>query len=232
MWHLTPAPWDLPLSALPVAIAVLLCAGRTRRAVLALGWVLSWSLLVGFERWPAWVWLVALAMLLLAYPLGAWRDAPVFPTPIGALDRLPVHLALTPGARILDAGCGTGAGLRALRSAFPQAAIVGIERSLPLAIWARWRCPWAVILHGDIWRGSWSGYALVYLFQRPESMSRAWEKARQDMVDGGWLVSLEFPVEGRRPQATWTLPGERRVWVYRIGASSRRPSLPIEQPSR
>lgn len=232
VWHLTPAPWDLPLSAVPVAAAVVWCSGRTRRVVLVLGWGLSWWLLVGHERWPAWVWLAALAVLLLAYPLSAWRDAPLFPTPTGALDRLSEHLRLAADARLLDAGCGTGAGLQALRTAFPHATIVGIERSAPLVFWARWRCPWAVILHGDIWRCSWSGYSLVYLFQRPESMSRAWEKARQDMVDGGWLVSLEFPVEGRRPHATWTLPGDRRVWVYRIGASSRRTRLPIEQPSR
>lgn len=235
IWHLTPSPWDLPLSTLPVLAAVVLCGGRTRRIVLLLGWGLSLWLLVGSERLPAWVWLLALMLLLLAYPLSAWRDAPVFPTPQGALDELRQRLPLPPQSRVLDAGCGTGAGLRALRSAFPGAHCEGIERSLPLALWARLRCPWAVILHGDIWRRDWSPYTLVYLFQRPESMARAWDKARHEMAEGSWLVSLEFRIAGVRAHSSWPLPGDRRIWVYRVPglhvASSRRGRSPISRVS-
>ena len=36
--------------------------------------------------------------LLLVYPLNAWRDAPIFPTPSGALQGLAAQLALPPGA--------------------------------------------------------------------------------------------------------------------------------------
>lgn len=226
LWHTLPAPWDLPLSSLPAVVVAWWVNGvaRTmRRLVLVLGWVLSLWLLVGVDRWPAWWWLVALAVLLLAYPLSAWRDAPVFPTPEGALDALPTRVALPLQAAVLDAGCGTGAGLQALRRAFPNAEHHGVERGWLLVWWARWRCPWAVIFHDDIWRQSWSGYALVYLFQRPESMGRAWEKAQQEMSDGAWLVSLEFPVHGRRAHARWTLEGGRSLWLYRIQRSSNPP---------
>lgn len=212
--------------------AVVLCNGLTRRLVLSLGWALSMWLLVGSDRLPAWIWLLALGLLLLAYPLSAWKDAPVFPTPPGALDEAASRLRLHPRARVLDAGCGTGAGLMALRSAFPHAQCEGIERSALLAAWSKMRCPWAVIFHGDIWRRPWSGYSLVYLFQRPESMDRAWEKAQQEMDQGGWLVSLEFRVEGQRPQASWTLPGGRKVWAYRIKRSSPVGRSPISRTSR
>ena len=47
---------------------------------------------------PAWAWLVPLGLLLLAYPQGSWRDAPLFPTPAGALDRLPALAPLPAGA--------------------------------------------------------------------------------------------------------------------------------------
>jgi hypothetical protein len=43
--------------------------------------------------------------LLVLYPLQAWRDAPVFPTPRNALQGLAAELPLAPGAAILDL-CG------------------------------------------------------------------------------------------------------------------------------
>ena len=59
-----------------------------RRGLIGLGFPLSLSL-SGVLAVPAWVWLLPLALLLLVYPLNAWRDAPLFPTPEGALDDLP-----------------------------------------------------------------------------------------------------------------------------------------------
>lgn len=235
LWHLLPVPWDLPLSSVPVALAVWRIEGvarSTRRLVLVLGWALSLWLLIGTDRFPPWLWLLALGILLLAYPLSAWRDAPVFPTPMGALDPLRGRVRMNSQALLLDAGCGTGAGLRALRQAFPDAQHHGVERSWLLSAWARLRCPWAVIFHDDIWRCSWSGYTLVYLFQRPESMGRAWEKARLEMAEGSWLASLEFRIEGQRPHASWSLGGGRRLWLYRVKRSSAPSGLPITRGTR
>ena len=49
------------------------------------------------------------------------------------------------------------------------------------------RCPWARVAQGDLWRADWSGYQLVYLFQRPESMARAWAKGCAEMARApGW----------------------------------------------
>ena len=45
---------------------------------------------------PAWTWLLPLAALALAYPVSAWRDAPVFPTPRDALAGLDAQVALAP----------------------------------------------------------------------------------------------------------------------------------------
>jgi hypothetical protein len=87
-----------------------------RRAVVALGFPLSLAL-SGVLAVPAWAWLLPLGLLLLVYPINAWRDAPLFPTPEGALDDLPDLAPLPPGARVLDAGCGLGQGLQALRAA-------------------------------------------------------------------------------------------------------------------
>ena len=42
---------------------------------------------------------------------------------------------------------------------------------------------------------------MVYLFQRPESMERAFAKATHELAPGCWLVSLEFAVPGRTADA-------------------------------
>ena len=84
-----------------------------RRVFVAGGFPLSVLAMGQGGGLPAWVWLAPLALLLLAYPMRSWRDAPVFPTPKGALNALPQHVPLPEGARILDAGCGMGDVLKA-----------------------------------------------------------------------------------------------------------------------
>ncbi len=187
-----------------------------RRGLIGLGFPLSLAL-SGVLAVPAWVWLLPLAMLLLVYPLNAWRDAPLFPTPEGALDDLPELAPLMPGARVLDAGCGLGQGLEALRRAYPLAEMHGLEWSRPLRLLCAWRCPWAQVNQGDIWRADWSGYQLVYLFQRPESMARALAKARAELQPGAWLVSLEFAVDGVPPTGRLEGVQGRPVWLYQMG---------------
>ncbi len=163
---------------------------------------------------PAWAWLLPAALLLAVYPLRAWRDAPLFPTPAGALQGLAALVPLPPGARALDAGCGLGHGLAALHDEFAQARIEGVEWSWPLRLAAAARCPWARVRQGDMWRDDWSGITLVYLFQRPESMARALAKARTELAPGAWLASLEFAVPDVAPTAVLHRPGAKPVWLY------------------
>jgi SAM-dependent methyltransferase len=223
LWATSQALGLAPAAAFALATALGLglampIAGRWRRALVAVGFPLSAGL--GGAAVPAWTWLLALAPLLLAYPLRAWRDAPFFPTPGQALDGLDKIVQLAPGSRVLDAGCGLGHGLAALRRVWPQAQLQGIEWSRPLAWWARWRCPWAQLQRGDMWAPSWAGFDAVYLFQRPESMARAFAKASAEMAPGAWLLSLEFAVPGQVPVARLFGSSPRAVWIYRLGTSA------------
>ena len=185
-----------------------------RRAMIGLGFPSSLALL-GVVALPPWAWLLPLICLLLIYPLNAWRDAPLFPTPAHALRELAAHAPLLPAAQVLDAGCGLGDGLKALREAYPQAQLNGLEFSWPLRALCALRCPWARVRQGDIWRADWAAYDLVYLFQRPESMPRAAQKAQAELRPGSWLVSLEFEATGLQPQACLQCPDGRAVWLYR-----------------
>jgi SAM-dependent methyltransferase len=209
-------------TALGAVLALLPVVANTpwRRVFVAGGFPLSALALGQGSGLPAWAWLAPLGLLLLAYPVNAWRDAPVFPTPRGALGDLPQHAPLPAQARILDAGCGLGDGLAELHRAYPTAELHGIEWSWPWRLVCGLRCPWASVRRADMWTADWSGYDLVYLFQRPESMPRAVDKARRELKPGAWLVSLEFEAIDAhgvplQPHARLTLPGGRPVWMYR-----------------
>ena len=225
-WALFAALSSIAVPALAAALAATLigvcacsraalAATSWRRVLLASGFPLSLAASGLCAALPAWTWLIPLSMLAALYPLQAWDDAPLFPTPRGALAGLPGVAPLPDGACIVDAGCGLGAGLRELHAAYPQANIVGIEWSRPLAWVSAWRCRFAQVKRADIWAADWSGYAMVYLFQRPESMARAAAKAAKELAPGAWLVSLEFEVESCRPSAMLRCADGRGVFLYR-----------------
>lgn len=208
-----------PLAAFVVALlatALAAWTGRTpwRRLFMLAGFPLSLLASGAAGAVPGWIWLLPLLLLLALYPMGSWGDAPLFPTPESALDGLAEQVRLPDGAPVVDAGCGLGAGLIALHRQYPQAVLHGLEWSWPLTLLCRLRCRFARVRRADIWTEDWSGYRLVYLFQRPESMPRAMEKAAAELAPGAWLVSLEFEAAGYRPQARLeTVPG-KPVWLY------------------
>lgn len=209
-------------SGVAVLLAVLLSAvlawrGRTawRRVFMFAGFPLS-VLATGLAGGVSAVWwLLPLALLWVLYPRNTWGDAPLFPTPARALQGLAQAAPLATGALVLDAGCGLGAGLKALRAQYPQALLHGWEWSWPLARLCAWRCRFAQVRRADIWAQPWSGFDLVYLFQRPESMERALHKAHQELAPGAWLVSLEFEAVGWTPHARLQAVDGKPVWVYR-----------------
>ena len=201
------------LGVLAAALAWLKGISKARAASLSMGFPVSLWLL-GNASFPAWVWLLPLALVIWIYPMHAWRDAPVFPTPLNALRDIPRWAILPAQAKILDAGCGAGDGLKALRLAYVNAQWIGIEFSRPLSWVAKFRCPWAEVRCGDIWLDDWGAYDMVYLFQRPETMPRAVEKAKAEMKPGAWLVSLEFEAAELKSTAVAEASPNRPVWLY------------------
>ncbi len=231
LWLLLGAAGVAPAAAFAVALglatgAALRCRGRWRQGIAAAGFPLSALALGVAGALPPALWLLLLLPVLALYPLRAWRDAPLFPTPQDALAGLDAVVGQP--QRVHDAGCVLGHGLAALHRLWPQAALSGSEWS-PLLAWAtRWRCRHAQVRRGDMWAVPWGGYDLVYLFQRPESMARAHTKAARELAPGAWLVSLEFAVPGAVPVACLQGGGRKPVWVYQPAG----PAAPSIQPPR
>jgi hypothetical protein len=207
------SPWPAVCAFAAGVMFSVLGSTRARQLALACGFPLS---LVFTESTSVsfWAWLALLIMALLIYPIRSWRDAPLFPTPLNALRDVPPFAPLEDEARVLDAGCGLGDGLLALRHAYPRISYFGIEASWPLRALASIRCPWARIWQGDFWKESWRGYSMVYLFQRPEIMRRAVEKAQSELLPGAWLISLEFEAVDLKPTAVVQVSLDRSVWMY------------------
>ncbi len=200
---------------------------RWRQVFIAFGFPLSlWVSGVGGDI-PPWAWLLPLLALIAIYPLKSWKDAPLFPTPRGALQGLDRLAPLPSRSRVLEAGCGLGHGLRELHAAYPDARIDGLEWSWPLCWISQWRCRFAAVRRGDIWQADWSPYAMVYLFQRPESMPRAMTKAGRELRPGAWMASLEFEATGLVADAVHACPDGRPVWLYRQPFSIRTPLAPL-----
>ena len=192
-----------------------------RRVFVGCGFPLSFAVSGSAGALPAWAWLLPLGMLAFVYPLRAWRDAPIFPTPTGSLLGLSQGVPLANGAAVLDAGCGLGAGLVELRREYPNARLEGIEWSWPLWLAGAARCRFARVRRGDFWSVDWSRFALVYLFQRPESMGRAAAKAAHELHPGAWLASLEFEIAALQPQLVLDSGEGRHVWLYRAPFRAR-----------
>ncbi len=206
----------LVVGAAAGAAASALGATAWRRIFIAAGFPLSLAASGLASAVPAWGWLVPLALLAAIYPFKSWRDAPLFPTPTGALHGLAQLAPLPAGAAILDAGCGLGAGLRELHREYPEAQLRGIEWSWPLRFACAWRSRFARVERGDIWAADWSAFDMVYVFQRPESMARAVAKAMRELRPGAWLASLEFDAAGITAQRVLECADGRRVWLYRV----------------
>ena len=211
------APVGIALTMANLLGATLAAAAATpwRRIFVVAGFPLSLAASGGVAV-PAWAWLAPLAAFAVVYPIGTWRDAPLFPTPKGALRGLASRLSLPDDALVLDAGCGLGDALLELRRELPTARITGLEWSWLLRLACAWRCRFAQVRRADIWTADWSPYRLVYVFQRPESMPRVAAKASRELASGAWLASLEFEIATWRPTAQIRQGDDGRVlWLYR-----------------
>ncbi|CAN5851910.1 hypothetical protein BH11PSE8_BH11PSE8_37070 [soil metagenome] len=214
-WLGTPSLIALGLGAAFGAVGSLFGGTPWRRVFIGLGFPLSLAASGLGGALPAWAWLLPLALLALVYPINAWRDAPLFPTPSGALNGLAKRVPLPGAPKILDAGCGLGDGLLELHREYPAARLHGLEWSWPLRFACAWRCRFATIRRQDIWAADWSSFDMVYLFQRPESMQRAADKASRELAPGHWLASLEFEISSLVPTQTLKCADGRCVWLYR-----------------
>jgi hypothetical protein len=168
---------------------------------------------------PGWAWGVCFGLGWLVFPRMDTGSAPLWRSPKEIGVSLGLALASEQWATktALDAGCGLGDGVLALRTALPAARVDGVESAWIPWLMARSRCG-AGIDRADMWNVSWSGYGLVYLFLRPEAMERAKNKCAMELDGGALVASLDFEFEGVGPWLALEPKEGRILRLYKVEA--------------
>ncbi len=170
----------------------------------------------------AWVWLAALALLLLVYGSTFRGQVPLYLSSSAAHQVLTRLLPEHSSARVFDMGAGIGSALAAIAARRPDIICCGVEWApLPwllgrLRWWicrlpVDWRCR-------DYWQEDLGRYDLVYAYLSPAAMPRLAEKAKAQMRPGSRLVSYRFDIPGLAPDEIHPVgPGRNdRMYVWRF----------------
>lgn len=170
---------------------------------------------------PAWAYLLPLCLLLLVYGSSFRSQVPLFLSNRATVRRLGEWLPAGRSWRVLDAGSGTGTFVAALAQLRPDCQLTGLEQALLPALLGRWRTrglPNASVRRGDLWQASFAEADILYAFLSPVPMPRLWQKCRDEMPAGAWLVSNSFPVPGLTPEAVLQVADRRatQLFCYRV----------------
>ncbi len=174
---------------------------------------------VGLRRLdlPPTAFLGGFVLLTLIYWSTFRSRVPLFLSNRLTTDALLALLPQRAGLRVVDVGAGTGGALQRLAKGRPDANFTGIEHA-PLPFLLAWlttrdqaNCR---MTRDDFWRHSLAEYDVVYAFLSPVPMARLWQKARQEMRAGSWLISNSFPVPGVTPQQIIEVADRRGTRLY------------------
>ena len=124
-------------------------------------------------------------------------------------------------ARFLDFGSGTGSMILGLAKRYPHQQFVGVEAAWFPYLVSRLRAmgsPNTQVRRQSFWDISLADTPVVYAFLSTEPMPRLWDKAKQEMSPGTFLISNSFVVPNVTPQQTLAVDDERKtmLYVYRV----------------
>lgn len=170
---------------------------------------------------PPGLFLAGFVALVLLYWSTFRTQVPYYPSGKGVRDA--VAALLPPGrpVRAIDIGSGFGGLVLDLARRRPESRFEGIEIA-PLPWLASRLRAWlagsgAVFLRGDYERLDFGAYDLVFAYLSPAAMDALWRKAEREMRPGALLVSYEFVIEGRPPDACQIPPHAARtlyIWHF------------------
>jgi SAM-dependent methyltransferase len=149
-----------------------------------------------------------------------WRNqVPVVMLPRPALAQVVQALRLGPHEVFYDLGSGTGRVLAVARAKEPDIGCVGVENNTLVWLVARLRLPWSVRLQrGDIMQQDLSKATRVFVYLGPGLMDQLEPKFERELPAGARVVSVQFPLPGRKPDQTTELVDglahARRMYVY------------------
>jgi len=224
-WYfVAPAAHPVEWSALAGVLAVAASMLWKSRGVTA--WMQGLPIPVALLAWragiPPWVFLAAF-FATLAFGRNAWQArVPLYRSSREAAEVLAG--ALTPGARLLEAGAGDGRLALWLARLRPDVQITALENAWGSFCLARLRW-WLMGRPGNVrlrpasfWSVDWGEYDAVYVFLSPAPMQRVWEKFQLQAKPGALLISNTFSIPGAEPTRRTPLSGrlQQSLLFWRI----------------
>ncbi|OLU34456.1 class I SAM-dependent methyltransferase [Pseudomonas sp. PA27(2017)] len=172
---------------------------------------------------PSWLFLLGFLLLLLLNWNSFGERVPLYLTGVGTRKEL-ARLLEGRGQHFsfVDLGCGPAGTLLWLARRFPQAQFTGVETA-PLSFAIAWlRCLGrrnCRIRYQNLWRTELSAIDIAYCFLSPAPMPALWDKARDELPKGAWLISNTFEIPGVAPQRVVELKDWRdsRLLLWEIG---------------
>ncbi len=164
---------------------------------------------------------LAIPVLIVAYTL--ITGIPPMPTMPWTLRRILRIFPPEATGSIHELGSAWGGPAIALARAFPQARVVGVERSVLPWLWSRVRAAFSALPNlefrrGDLFRENLQEADILFCYLSPEIMKRLKEKCEKELRPGGIVISHAFAMPGWTPEKTEWLPGlyPTPIYLYRI----------------
>lgn len=144
------------------------------------------------------------------------KGAPWVPTWMRDMDRLKKLLALQPGQKFIELGCGNGRVCRYVAKD-SKAHIEGIELSIVqwgIAVLQSLGRKNVKILFGNVFRKNLSEYDAVYLFLMPETYAKLQPKFEKELKPGTRVVSYVWPIPNWTPIKVDKEKGRPDLYLY------------------
>ena len=152
----------------------------------------------------------------------AFTRAPFIPLPAAKVAKVIESLQLQPGSVLYDLGSGEGRILFAAARQEPAARVIGIEKALVPTILACLRRRHAGLAHVEIVKQNIfatdvSSATHVFCYLMPKMMQDVEEKLKHELQPGARVISCDFALPTREPNATVALGGHslgKTLFIY------------------
>lgn len=147
--------------------------------------------------------------------------APFVPAKKQDLERLAALVGENKIKNLCDLGCGTGRVINYLSKKYPEKIFTGIELSLWSLVTSKIRFlsrENVQVIWGNFFWCSWDNFEAVYLFWRPETISKYRQKMEIKMKTGQYVLSYCFEVDFLKNKLIKIDKQDRRlpIYVYKI----------------